>query len=46
MSSYRIDVQEGLALSASWRHPEVLRPNILERGVHVKASRSGVKVKA
>jgi len=39
MSSYRIQVQEGLALSASWRHPEVLKPNILESIFHVKALR-------
>ena len=36
MSEYRIDVQEGLALSASWRHPEVLKLNVTKKDGRVK----------
>ena len=36
MSAYSIDAQAGLALSASWRHPEVLKSNITQWISHVK----------
>jgi len=37
MSGYVIDVQAGLALSASWRHPEVLKHTIAGRVFQVKS---------
>jgi hypothetical protein len=38
MSGYFIDVQAGLALSASWRHPEMLKLKIAERVLHVNTA--------
>jgi hypothetical protein len=36
MSEYSIDVQVGLALSASWRHPEMLQSKITDQISRVK----------
>jgi hypothetical protein len=38
MSGYLIYVQAGFALSASWRHPEMLKLKIAERVLHVNTA--------